>query len=462
MRALTRRSFLAVGAGLCGAALSGCSLRSGSAPEPTPAVPGPPLADDPPLPRLTLRKLWSSPERTGLTDILDSTLVDGVLLAEGRTPNGSSAGLQAIELSSGTVRWSAETVADAVEKATKGARLFEAGTTIAGAGSSAVVFGSTYRSPCPQGKEGLCHSSETSTTAERGVVALSAADGAVRWFTVVSPSVRREAGIDLDGDSVVVVAADGSSAIVAVGSGRVIRGQYTADENDRCRTVVLEASTGRQRWAVDDLLPLAVADDVVIALEPTGALGNLRDPYVPVVALDLRTGRRRWSSTDSLGKVRWQAARSGILAVATPDGVTQRQHLLDPATGRTLTDTLPGGAGAVLLGESATGQPMAAWTVADQRGPVYTLTLPDRGPVMSARSPNENTGLIGGRIHRGYLWCGELGEGSVTAIDRSGHDCSDTVPSFLVGAVDDRHLVMLHRGKPRGTDRAGFTVYAIG
>ncbi len=133
-----------------------------------------------------------------------------------------------------------------------------------------------------------------------------------------------------------------------------------------------------------------------------------------------------------------------------------------PATGRSLTDPLPGGVAAVLLGASATGQPMAAWTVSGQRGPVHTLTLPEREPVVSVRSPNENTSLIGGRIHRGYLWCGGLGEGSTTAIDRSGHDCSDTVPSFLVGAVDDRHLVMLHRGNPQGTDREGFSVYAIG
>ena len=452
---------LLTAAGLGAAALTGCALGSDPAPEPTPTISGPPVADDPPLPRLTLRKLWSAPQRTRLTDILDATLVDGILFAEGLKPNGSSAGLQAIEVSSGRVLWSEATVADAVEKATKGSRLFEAGTTVAGSGSAATVFTITYRSPCLNGS-GSCGSSDPETTAERGVVALAAADGAVRWSQLVSPAVPWERGVDADGDSAVVVAADDSSVVIAVGSGLVIRGQYTADEEKRCRTVVLEASTGRPRWSVDDLLPLAIAGDVVIALEPTGRLGNLRDPYVPVVALDLQTGRRRWSSADSLGKVRWQSARTGILAVATPDGGNQRQHLLDPATGRSLTDPRPGGVAAVLLGASATGQPMAAWTVSGQRGPVHTLTLPEREPVASVRPPNENTSLIGGRIHRGYLWCGGLGEGSTTAIDRSGHDCSDTVPSFLVGAVDDRHLVMLHRGNPQGTDREGFSVYAIG
>lgn len=451
---------LLTAAGLGAAALTGCALGSEPAPEPTPTISGPPVADDPPLPRLTLRKLWSAPQRTGLNDILDATLVDGILFAEGLVPNGSSAGLQAIEVSSGRVVWSEATVADAVERATKGARLFDAGTTVAGSGSAATVFAITYRAPCLKGT-GSCGSTDPEKTAERGVVALAAADGAVRWSQPVSPTVPWEPGDDPDGDSAVVVATDDSSVVIAVGSGLVIRGQYTADEKNRCRTVVLEASTGRPRWSVDELLPLAVVGDVVIALEPTGRSGNLRDPYVPVVALDLRTGRRRWSSTDSLGKVRWQSARSGILVVAVSDGAGQRQHLLDPASGRPLSDPLPAGAGAVLLGDSATGQPMAAWTVSDRRGPVYTLTLPDREPVLSARSPHENSSLIGGRIHRGYLWCGGLGEGSTTAIDRSGRDCSDTVPSFLVGAVDDRHLVMLHRGRPRGEDREGFTVYAI-
>lgn len=458
MSGLSRRALLTGAAGMLGAAAVGCSLPA-SRPADQPSPSGPPAVNEPPLPQITPRRLWSAPQLTGLTDLSSCTLQQGVLVVDGQI-DGASAGLQVIDVTTGAVRWTADTVADEVRRRTDGTTLSSGDPVVAGTGAAAVALATTYGSPCPPGKKELCHSSETLTTSSRGVVALALTDGSVRWHQVVAPPVPRAQMTSDDEDTAAVVVADERSVVVAVGSGLVIRGSYAADPENRCRTVVLEAASGKPRWMVPDLLPLAIADDVVITLEPTGRSGQLRGAG-PVVALDLQTGARRWSSADTLGAVRCQAVGPGIVVLASPVGRIERMHLLDPGSGRELTATLPRGAGPVLVGTSSTGEPMAAWTVDEERGPLFTLTLPDREPVVSGSSPFEKTSLIGGRIQSGYVWCSDLGQRGVSAVDRSGHRCSDPLTSFLVGAVDDDHLVLLHRGNRDGLDRTGFSVYAV-
>jgi outer membrane protein assembly factor BamB len=458
MTGLSRRALLTGAVGMVGTAAVGCSLPSSRPPD-SPSPSGPPAVNEPSLPTVTPRRLWAAPQRTGLTDLTSCTLQQGLLVVDGQV-DGSSAGLQVIDATTGRVRWTADTVADEVMRRTDGASLSSGDAVVAGAGAAAVVLATTYGSPCPPGKKDLCRSSETLTTSSRGVVALGLTDGSVRWHQVVAPPIPRSRLTSDGEDSAAVVAADGRSVVVAVGSGLVIRGNYAADAENRCRTAVLEAASGKPRWTVPDLLPLAIADDVVITLEPTGRSGQLRGAG-PVVALDLQTGARRWSSDDTLGAVSCRAVGSGIVVLVSPVGQIERMHLLDPGSGREHTATLPRGAGPVLVGTSATGEPMAAWTVDGERGPLYTLTLPERDPVVSGTAPFEKTSLIGGRIHRGYVWCSELGQRGVSAVDRSGHRCSDPLSSFLVEAVDDDHLVLLHRGNRDGVDRTGFSIYAV-
>lgn len=459
MRALTRRSLLLAGAGLGAGTVLGCAPAPPVEDDPTPA--GPPTLNEPPLPRLTVRRLWSAPERLAITDIRSCTLVAGVLVATCDADDRDLSDTLAIDLVSGRVRWSARQARKAVEKATGGASLFDTSTVVAGSGAAAVVLGTTYLSPCPAGKKELCHVSETSRTAAMGVVALALEDGSVVWTSTVAPSVPRD---DLDGadeDSAVVTAADATSVVVAVGSSLVINGSYVTTADRRCRTVVLEASTGRRRWVVEDLLPLTVVDDVVLTQLPSGP-GPLVG-FTEIVALDLATGRRRWSSRDRLEPAILRASTLGLAVLRTtrPGGLAGDQHLVDPRTGEPVGAPLPTSAGEVLLGTGADGATVAAWTETGQRGPVDSLTTADPEPRRSARSPFENTSLIGGRIHHGYVWCSELAQRGVCAVDRSGNRCSDPLSSFLVGAVDDDHLVVLHRGNRDGLDRKGFTAYAL-
>lgn len=425
----------------------------------TPTPSGPPVIDEAALPSLSVRALWRAPQRTGLTDLGAASLRDGVLYAAGPIddPDG---GIQAIDVRTGTVRWDGSSAAKRVETATKGAGLYGMTAHLAGVADRVVLLGTTYRSPCPRGED-LCRSRDTETTAERGVVALSARDGSVAWTRTIVPAVDRdspEAGVAAQ-DTVSVVAADRTSVLIAAGSPWVVGGSQTATDVRRVRTVVLDAD-GQRRWMVPDLLPLTLAGDVVIALRPTGRPGGLRDTFVEVVGLSLVNGRQRWSSLDGPGKVAFSLAREGVAVVFTPapGNTVASILLLDPETGKILVE-LPGTSGQVLLGESSNGLPMAAWAAAGDRGRLLTATLPDGDVRVSARSPATTISLNGGWIHRGYVWCSDLDNGEVRAVDRSGHVCSPLLPSTQVQVVDNDHLVLLGRGDD--PVREGFTVYGI-
>ena len=447
--------------GLALGSLTGCSDSRPDSSPPSPS--GPPVVDEPALRRLSVRRLWSAPDRTMISDIRSSTLYDGVLYAVAESADAKARGLQAIDLAAGTVRWSSQDIDDdEVRAAAKGARLFEATSIVAGTGRTAVVLGTTYRLPCADGSENACQDEETSTTAEMSVVGLSAQDGSVRWAQVVVAAIARRAMTTGDEEVATVVAGDADSVVVATGAGQVINGSYTADQRNPCRTVSLDASSGRERWRVEGLLPLALTADVVLTIQPDGAANQLRREFSEVVALDRETGRRRWSTADTLQYAALVAAGPHLVALRSGNarGNPGAQYLVDPATGDQLGDPLPLTASEPIIGESDDGVAMAAWTLTEDRGYVYTCTADDPEHRRSAVAPNENTSLIGGRIHRGYIWSGELGAGRTRAIDRSGHDCSDEVPGFLVEAVDDHHLVMLHRGREDG-DRTGFSVYGL-
>ena len=85
----------------------------------------------------------------------------------------------------------------------------------------------------------------------------------------------------------------------------------------------------------DPLAPASVPGGVA---DPSGALGYFAAPDGAIAALDLATGKARWTTRQG----RWPlAARAGWVAVAAPDGAqrnTLRVRFLRPADGALLVD----------------------------------------------------------------------------------------------------------------------------
>lgn len=94
VRVVSRRSLLAGAVGLTGTALAGSALTActpGDVPAPTTPTTtptgGPPVVDEPALPRIAVRELWHAPQRTGLGYVWCSSTDDGMVRAVDRSGN---------------------------------------------------------------------------------------------------------------------------------------------------------------------------------------------------------------------------------------------------------------------------------------------------------------------------------------------------------------------------------------
>ncbi|HEY0691762.1 MAG TPA: PQQ-binding-like beta-propeller repeat protein [Kribbella sp.] len=263
-----------------------------------------------------------------------------------------------------------------------------------------------------------------------GLAALDGNDGRTRWRTPLDPQLPVR--------------------YVAVGGDVAVSLLSTSDDTlAGSRAVATDVSDGTVRWESAGVWPVLVVGDTVLAIEADRVVPL--DPTVEqaatVVALDARTGARRWDLADRYPRSNLQLALGDVAVIGTADedGGNQRSRIIDAGTGQELADF---------------GEPMRC--LGDQENLVVCgteegrdLTLFDvarrESSILRGAGPRQGEGVLS--PVRGYLFRGE------DVIDRSGTVVSDQ-PLGLVVAMSDRYLVsFLDRSGGAGDDvLAGYRI----
>ncbi|KAB2344132.1 outer membrane protein assembly factor BamB family protein [Actinomadura rudentiformis] len=169
---------------------------------------------------------------------------------------------------------------------------------------------------------------------ERGVAALSGADGSVRWK---SPLIRPRSGPKGRSNPrqrVNVPAADSHVVLVNMGSSTA-RGQ----------TVALDTASGRKLWERDDDWAYQITGNVVLGQPSTDRSRRPWEEEGPhdgenVIALDAGTGKKKWGFDDRYQASHLQATAGGLAVIRAEEmgqagsrGAT-RTLVVDTATGQ--------------------------------------------------------------------------------------------------------------------------------
>lgn len=221
-----------------------------------------------------------------------------------------------------------------------GRRLFldpsddDSDAVLVGTGTDALVLTLYVLTDCPS--EPGC--STSGTLDERGLMALDAATGAVRWRTPILPSVSmnspRADALDFSVPPW-LVAADEQTAVIGIDN---------KQPGDRSvRTVVIDVATGTVRWRRDGEWPQRLTGDTVLTERSLvanphygGEPGDL-GLAVDVTARDAGSGAVRWHTAGRYRRAGLLAAAGGVAllwhSTAAPktDG---RYQVVDVKTGK--------------------------------------------------------------------------------------------------------------------------------
>lgn len=352
---------------------------------------------------------------------------------------------------------------------------------VVGTGASALVLTQYELSSCPS--DPPCAAS--GSTDERGLMALDAATGAVRWRAPVLPSapIRTPRGETLNESTPWLVATDARTAVIGVENADPPRFDWSVRS-----TVVIDVATGTVRWRRDGEWPLRMTGGSVlterslVAKPPRSGDPDDLGFAVDITARDAGTGTVRWHTANRYRSAGLLGAAGGVALlwdstaanVPTPDPfaapkASGRYELVDAGTG-TVRASMAAYTPSTLGADDAPCE--------DQRPPDPTLlacvVLPDptsrlsallsgSGRLWTARSgqitlspPLHDAGRGRLQVAGGYVLA-EQGNGpSWTVLDRAGKKLAGFSGTVL--ALSDGYAVV-----ENGDDgRNGYGVYRLG
>ncbi len=298
---------LRIGAG----ALVGVLLAGGCTDDPRDE-----LDEAPPSVSFGEAALWTG-EDLGLQHVEGVTLRGDTAVVSGLSAAGAEVRLTVADARTGRVRWSLPGGEGLRGSSAGGARLYLSGTSAAGNAATGVdnrpvVIGSGDKAAVL-----VQYASGRQDDEQRGVAALSLADGSVRWK---QPLVRPYAAEEGANTSLQLLTADAKT---------VLAGTWSSAEGAVRATVALNASDGRRRWEHKGGWASELTSGLALGgrhLAGTNEAGT-------VFALDARTGRRAW---DLGGRHEW----SGLEAVAGDRIVVKAGRRTDPEDDRDASDPL--------------------------------------------------------------------------------------------------------------------------
>ncbi|MFB9315675.1 PQQ-binding-like beta-propeller repeat protein [Nocardioides plantarum] len=406
--------------------LTGCSsdeTRRPAEPTSSPAPTAAPL----PLPvleaserapvRTSTRPVWTSPsdEERGVA------VVGDLMLLTGERP-------EVVDLRSGRTTWRLPTK-DVPLGATTGSvgDLNDEPALVDTADGPLVVlpyfaFACAYGCPEPTMEDG-----------QRGAVAVDARTGDVVWGSGLTQSTQADylrPRDDLARLSVMVEGVSSTSVVLGVADyGTLFYGR--PDKTLPAYAVGLDPATGERLWARPDVVVDLVAGDLVI--------GRVNDASAPsLVALDARTGKERWRSTETARAV------SVSPRVVVLDDVSGGARLLDSRTGRPLPQQPPTRTRGCARWISGDLDVACVWEdPEDLRAQPRLLTLgAERGLSLSATlSDDRDQDWTPTTIQDGVVSLDGYG-GVAGAVDAAGGTLIGPDPDLTVVSVDDRYLVL--------------------
>ncbi|MBC6462477.1 PQQ-binding-like beta-propeller repeat protein [Actinomadura sp. HBU206391] len=175
---------------------------------------------------------------------------------------------------------------------------------------------------------------------ERGVAALSGRDGSVRWKTPLIKPRSGEKGVTDRKQKTRLLAADGRMVLASVES----------EQDAALTTVALDAAAGRELWRHDDGWAYQIAGDVVLGetRTDTGPPWEPRNRGGAVIALDAKTGQKKWDLTERFEKSELKSSAGGSAVV----GVEDRSGSSSVSDSRTLVVNAATGADEKALAKS--------------------------------------------------------------------------------------------------------------
>ncbi|HEY0695244.1 MAG TPA: PQQ-binding-like beta-propeller repeat protein [Kribbella sp.] len=407
------------------AAASACSGGIGGDAPPsgrgTPAV-APITVDEAPL--------WRTPGNLGPYERV--TVHGDSLLINGSTEDAQAQRLVAFDLETGSVRWRVDsrTRLPGDDRARLDEPRDNPAPLVAG-GDEAWTVLVPFSHWCHPYADG-CAGDPADETGF-GVAALSGTDGTVRWK---APMVPTNAG---SGPAHQLLAADENIAVSVV-----VVGCCEVGDLAKVRIVATNVSDGSQAWESGGSWPQFVAGGSVLGVTsgrmpvPGSGADYLRDGST-VVALDAKTGAKKWDLADRYESATVVSALGDVAVIETldEDRRTFRSFAIDADTGKEIAE----------LGASEDGLPCEGdedtLIVCRQhgRGDLVTFDI-DRRRV----SAGESVPALGGAWH-GYVLAG------YRITDRKGTTVAEFPPYVTVLAMSQNHVILYDGNRQEYTVR---------
>lgn len=428
--------------------LSGCTGEPAPDPPVDPTPDQPVISDPVGLPGFTMdaKPLWGSqqvpvhPEGMILRD--DVAVVVG-------TRSEDFPELRVVDADTGKARWSlqpSEPIPGFKGSYMPAPGAGTEGLAVVGEQGREVVVVKYYYSDCltepcpPSGRQ----------SPESGVVGLDLRTGEPRWHHAAVGSVdeqddpeRADRARDL---AVSVVGGHSDRPLVVVGPAMALNGEKAADSR-RFRTDALDPGSGRRVWTAPKFVAAMAGAGTVLGFGPSeGSDGVLSTGHGTVSAIDVGTGRQRWTLADRLPDARILAhgPRTLVLSGMKAEGE------------RLVVDTADGSV------DHALGATVPAAAVGDDGLVVYHDPLEPDDRILSVAPQEEQASRSGAPVTGeptlvwdGYVFVHGSGDDTTTVVDRAGTVLSDPLRGRVIAVTDDR--VVLQRG---AGDDATFTVHA--
>ncbi|MGH3730114.1 MAG: PQQ-binding-like beta-propeller repeat protein [Micromonosporaceae bacterium] len=424
-------------------AVTGCTGGAGADSSatrvPVPASTVRPTSDVEPL-RFDKKPLWdrttshTGGEDSALDEINDFELLGDQLLYVGEKPDSHAARIVVADVATGKVRWSltsGESLGSGAGTADLGASI--SAPTVAWVGGAWVVLVGYHK--------------RNGAAMEEGVAALWGARGSVRWKIPVLADNRRGGDTrNNDWYSTYIGSTDGRTLLVDVTT-------FKPDDGTTSSTVAYDLTTQKKLWEAPGIDPWTVQGDTVYGEKPKPGSRDVPDDRgeedAVVVALDAKTGKRKWDLGKRYPTSHMRRATDELLVVAVEDGAV----FLDPDSGRKLAH----------LGKEI------EWC-GDQTGFVVCSVGEDHAPdLVTARRTGAKvtvTQLLdtgGGdlrRVWKDWLVVARFNrEFTCTLLDRSGRRVGTKLPG-CIGAIDEHHVV-LYRGRTDIGSDVEFAVHRL-
>lgn len=375
---------------------------------------------------------WTWPAESDTGEITDVDFAAGVMVLRAQSA------LFAVDPASGAVQWRIDS-GDEIA-GTDGAAWHLGRSAVVQTASTAMIVVEYARGACwPPGSP--CPSDDDPSAIERGIAAVSVADGSLIWATDIQPAL-----VDVDDAGLRLGFADESTAIAVVASQYELDGHKEATEGS-VHSVALDVTTGAVSWVGNDGWPVAALDDTVLAVDG-GTWPEASDPQAhgrpggTLVGLDREDGSRVWEYSGEGDADVVLTAGDYALVKQESQGRGYEHAMIDPADGESVADF---GSGVTGCSTDGTTQ-VSCWLTG---GLIATFDV-DTAEVVAGtvQAPAEQTRMLG--VFDGYVFTGRFGYDSY-ALDPTGADTSGALPGGFL-AMNEQYAVFTRYAnyEPRG------------